>query len=113
MPLASQMQFAFDALHLLANVDRVAVEVGPAQAEDFAAPHPVQQQKDEHRIKRVAFHRSEKGKRLSSRPRDNVAQNELLTRSGDSAALSTWRRTWTRRIDSPRSISRSLPLRNR
>lgn len=50
----AEVQFALDTLHLLADVQLVAVEVDvlPAQAQHLTPAHPVEQQQDERRVER-------------------------------------------------------------
>ena len=65
-----------DALDLLTDMDHLAVEVdiGPAQAEDFPAAHPVQKQEHERGVQRIVAGSVEEGQRFGWCPRHDDAR---------------------------------------
>jgi hypothetical protein len=48
----ADVQFTLNALDLLTDMDRLTIDIYPAQAKNFASSHAVQKQQDECRIQR-------------------------------------------------------------
>jgi hypothetical protein len=69
----ADVKLSLDALHLLADADRVAVDVRPAQAQNLTAPQPVEQQQHERGMKRIISRRGEERQSLSIGPRDHLS----------------------------------------
>jgi hypothetical protein len=76
------VKLALDALHLLPNVDRVAVDIDPAQAQDFTAPQSVEQQEHERRVKRVTSRR-----KIARDCGEHIYMDRFLARRGLSAMV--------------------------
>jgi hypothetical protein len=68
----ADMKLSFDALHLLTDVDCVAVDVRPAQSQDFTAPQSVQKQEHERGMKRIISRCGEERQNLGIRPWDDL-----------------------------------------
>lgn len=55
----ADVKLSLDVLHLLADADRVAVDIRPAQAPNLTALQHVEQQQHERRMKRIISRRGE------------------------------------------------------
>jgi hypothetical protein len=69
----ADMKLSLDALHLLTDVDRIAVDVRPTQPQDFTTPKPVEQQQHQRGMKRIIGRRGKERQSLSARPRDDLS----------------------------------------